>query len=71
MTDIIRQHHETFDSIRHFDKDRNEFWLARQIAKVLEYSEFRHFLPVIERAQEACRNSGRIQLSLMGSGRNK
>ena len=58
MTDIIRQHHETFDSIRHFDKDGNEFWLARQLAKVLEYSEFRHFLPVIERAQEACRNSG-------------
>jgi DNA-damage-inducible protein D len=28
------------------------------MAKVLEYSEYRHFLPVIERAKEACENSG-------------
>ncbi len=28
------------------------------MAKVLEYSEFRHFKPVIERAKEACMNSG-------------
>lgn len=45
--------------MRHFDEDGNEFWLARQLARVLEYSEYRHFLPVIERAREACRNSGR------------
>ena len=25
---------------------------------MLEYSEFRHFLPVVERAKEACNNSG-------------
>ncbi len=28
------------------------------MAKILEYSEYRHFLPVIERAKEACTNSG-------------
>lgn len=28
------------------------------MAKILEYSEFRHFKPVIERAREACANSG-------------
>lgn len=60
MTDkrIVDQHHETFESIRQFDDEGNEFWLARQLAKVLEYSEYRHFQPVIERAKEACRNSG-------------
>lgn len=59
MTDrrITRQHHETFESIRHVDADGNEFWLARPLAKVLDYSEYRHFLPVLERAREACRNS--------------
>jgi len=31
--------------------------LARPLAKVLDYSEYRHFLPVLERAKEACRNS--------------
>ena len=55
---IVEQHHETFESIRQFDAEGNEFWVARQLAKVLEYSEYRHFQPVIERAKEACRNSG-------------
>ncbi len=55
---IVEQHHETFEGMRQFDAEGNEFWLARQLAKVLEYSEYRHFQPVIERAKEACRNSG-------------
>lgn len=55
---IVEQHHETFEGMRQFDVEGNEFWLARQLAKVLEYSEYRHFQPVIERAKEACRNSG-------------
>jgi DNA-damage-inducible protein D len=56
---IAVKHHATFDGLRHVDEDGNEFWLARELGKVLEYSEYRHFLPVIERAREACRNSGR------------
>ena len=55
---IAQQHHETFEGIRQLDPDGNEFWLARQLAKVLDYSQYRHFLPVIERAKEACFNSG-------------
>ena len=55
---IATQHHATFDGIRHVDADGNDYWLARPLAKVLDYSEFRHFLPVVERAREACRNSG-------------
>ena len=52
------RHQATFDGIRHLDDDGNEFWQARQLAKVLEYSEYRHFLPVIERARLACQTSG-------------
>lgn len=55
---ITEKHHATFESIRHVDADGNEFWLARQLANVLDYSQYRHFLPVIERAKDACRNSG-------------
>jgi DNA-damage-inducible protein D len=55
---IAQQHHATFESIRHLDDTGNEFWLARQLATVLDYSQYRHFLPVVERAKEACRNSG-------------
>lgn len=55
---IAAQHHQTFEGIRQFDAEGSEYWTARQLARVLEYSEYRHFLPVIERAREACRNSG-------------
>jgi DNA-damage-inducible protein D len=55
---IEAQHHATFEGIRHFDEAGNEYWLARQLARVLEYSEYRHFLPVIERAKTACQTSG-------------
>ncbi len=55
---IANQHHATFESIRHTDDAGQEFWLARQLADVLDYSQYRHFLPVVERAKEACLNSG-------------
>lgn len=55
---ISEQHHATFDSIRQQDETGHEYWNARQLAVVLEYSQYRHFLPVLERAKEACRNSG-------------
>jgi hypothetical protein len=55
---IATQHHATFDSIRHVDGDGNDHWLARPLAKVLDDSQYRHFLPVVEWAREACRNSG-------------
>ena len=55
---IVKQHHATFDKIRQQDEVGNEFWLARALAKVLDYSEYRHFLPVIERSKDACLNSG-------------
>lgn len=56
---ITEKHHATFDGLRHFDENGNEFWLARQLAKVFEYSEYRHFLPVLVKARQACRNSDR------------
>lgn len=33
------------------------------MAKVLEYSEYRHFLPVIDKAKEACSNSNNSPLN--------
>ena len=57
MNQVAQQHHATFEAIRRLDEEGNEFWLARQLAKVLDYSEYRHFLPVLERAREACHNS--------------
>lgn len=56
--DVIETtHHQTFESLKQ-EEEGSEFWSARQLAKILEYSEYRHFLPVIEKAKEACKNSG-------------
>ena len=57
-TSVSQQHHATFEGLRQSDAEGNEFWRARQLAKVLDYSEYRHFLPVVERAKEACIQSG-------------
>ncbi len=47
-----------FEQIKKMDEKGNEFWSSRDMAKVLEYSEYRHFQPVIAKAKEACKNSG-------------
>ncbi len=47
-----------FEQLKKVDEYGNEYWSARDLSKVLEYSEYRHFLPVIARAKEACVNSG-------------
>lgn len=47
-----------FEQIKRMDQNKNEYWTARDLAKVLEYSEYRHFKPVIDRAKEVYSNSG-------------
>jgi len=47
-----------FEQIKRTDKNQNEYWSARDLSTVLEYSEYRHFKPVIDKAKEACKNSG-------------
>jgi DNA-damage-inducible protein D len=47
-----------FEQIKRMSENNSEYWTARDLAKVLEYSEYRHFKPVIDRAKEACINSG-------------
>lgn len=51
-------HHQTFEGIRQINSAGEEFWLARQLGKILDYAEYRNFLPVIEKARNACENSG-------------
>ena len=58
--EILEYHHETFESIRQFDADGNEYWMARQLAPLLDYLQFRNFQPVIARAMESCLKSGHL-----------
>ncbi len=61
MTDkrIAQQHHATFEEVRQFDEDGNEFWSARDIAPLLEYQDWRNFMQVVDKARLACEQSGR------------
>jgi DNA-damage-inducible protein D len=56
--ELTNKDEPVFEQIRQLDDNGNEFWSARDLSKVLDYSEYRHFKPVIEKAKEACRNSG-------------
>ncbi len=48
----------TFERIKRVNSAGAEFWSARQLARVLEYTDFRNFIAVIAKAREACANSG-------------
>lgn len=47
-----------FERIRQVDEDGLEFWSARDLAGVLEYTNWRNFKSVLLKAQNACENSG-------------
>lgn len=49
-----------FESLKRTDERNYEYWSARDLWKVLEYTEYRHFLPVIEKAKRACENVGQV-----------
>jgi DNA-damage-inducible protein D len=54
---ITNPEHISFESLKVINEQGGETWLARQLSKVLDYAEFRNFLPVIEKAKKACENS--------------
>ncbi len=56
--EIARYSEETFESIKHVDEYGYEFWYARELQRVLEYTQWRRFADAIERAKLACSNSG-------------
>jgi len=69
-----------FEQIRHSDEKSEEFWLARELLELLDYSEYRHFKGVIEKAKLACKNSGQevlnhfedvLEMVQIGSGARK
>jgi len=47
-----------FDNIKRFDPNGKEYWSSRDFAKALEYVDYRHFDAVIDKAKNACENSG-------------
>lgn len=46
-----------FEQIKHVDEDNNEYWEARELMPLLEYSKWDNFNNVINRAKVACKTS--------------
>ena len=47
-----------FENIKHIDEYGNEYWYARELSKILEYKDWRNFLKDLNKAKDACKNSG-------------
>jgi DNA-damage-inducible protein D len=69
-----------FEKIKQITSEGNEYWSSRDLAKILGYSEYRHFSPVIEKAKNACINSKNkledhfediLEMVSIGSGANR
>ncbi|MDD3106130.1 MAG: DNA damage-inducible protein D, partial [Bacteroidales bacterium] len=58
--ELTNPHNNLFEQIRQIDENGNEFWMARKLSKVLEYTDFRNFSSVISKATEACNNSRQL-----------
>ncbi len=48
---------ELFEKIKHVNEYGQEFWYARELQAVLEYSQWRRFKDTIIRAMDACKTS--------------
>lgn len=46
-----------FESIKKTDDNGIEYWSSRDLARILEYKDYRNFLLVLNKAKESCNNS--------------
>lgn len=74
---LSRESISLFESIKQYDENGNEYWTSRDLARVLEYADYRNFTRVIEKAKTACANSGQevadhfgdvTEMVIIGSG---
>ncbi len=49
-----------FETIKRLDDSSAEYWSSRELARALEYTDYRNFLTVIDKAKYACENSGEV-----------
>ncbi|PIX67944.1 DNA damage-inducible protein D, partial [Candidatus Shapirobacteria bacterium CG_4_10_14_3_um_filter_35_13] len=49
-----------FETIKRIDDNGKEYWSSRELAKVLEYTDYRNFLTAVNKAKIACENSGEV-----------
>lgn len=55
---LVTKLHKSFEDYMHTDENGIEYWYARELQGLLEYTQWRNFEKALSRAQEACENSG-------------
>ena len=57
MNDIDKNN-KSFEDIKHIDENGVEFWYARELMPILQYSNWQNFEKIIDKAKISCKNSG-------------
>lgn len=60
MSNIDKYSQKIFEDIRRMTDDGIEFWYGRELQQVLEYTEWRNFSKVVDKAKIACENSKQL-----------
>lgn len=61
--ELGRYNEEIFERIKHVNENGQEYWSARDLQIILEYTEWRNFENIISKAKIACKTSGNEVLS--------
>ena len=57
MKQLEKYNEQTFEDIKHIDEHGNEYWYARELQKVLEYTLWQNFEKVVKKAETSAKNS--------------
>ncbi|MCL2633493.1 MAG: DNA damage-inducible protein D [Oscillospiraceae bacterium] len=60
MSALNAKEYQSFEEIKKTDEKGNEYWSARDLQETLEYTQWRNFSKVIDKAMLSCKNSGNV-----------
>ena len=58
MNEVKEYTEKIFEEIKHIDENGREYWEARELMPLLEYSKWERFSNAIDNAKKSCENSG-------------
>ena len=58
LSNLQAEEYKNFEEIKKRREDGTEYWNARELSKVLQYTKWENFAKVIDKARLACQNSG-------------
>ena len=53
----IDKNNKSFEDIKHIDENGIEFWYARELMPILQYTKWQNFEKIIDKAKITCKNS--------------